>query len=119
MGHRQRDSRSGQERRAWKKVKTLIKDNPDLVSRKDDGGDTPLHLAVFRGNRDLVELLLANHADVNAKDKRGLTPLNWASNLDEKDVAELLLAGNAEYNIADVVAIGDLDRVKSFDYSQP
>ena len=49
------------------KVKALLKGNPDLVFSKDTNGWTPLHFAADRGDKDLVELLLANKADVNAK----------------------------------------------------
>ena len=38
----------------------------------------------------MVELLLANKAEVNAKDIGGLTPLYWAAEKGHKDVVELL-----------------------------
>jgi ankyrin repeat protein len=50
-----------------KKVKALLKKNPDLVSSKDNEGWTPLYWAVHK--KDVVELLLANKAEVNIKDK--------------------------------------------------
>jgi ankyrin repeat protein len=49
------------------RVKALLKDNPELVSSRDGPDDTPLHVAAQRGHKDVVELLLANKADVNAK----------------------------------------------------
>jgi ankyrin repeat protein len=77
------------------KVKTLLKDHPDLVSSKDSIGQTPLHWAAVGGHKDVVELLLANKADVNAKANNGVTPLHWAAVRGHKDVAELLLASKA------------------------
>ena len=62
---------------------------------------TPLHLAAFKGYKDVVELLLANKAEVNAKDNNGQTPLHVAALKGHKDVAELLLANKAEVNAKD------------------
>ena len=35
--------------------------------------NTPLHAAAYQGHSDVVELLIANDADVNASDMRGLS----------------------------------------------
>src|ERR1039458_6880749 len=78
------------------KIKTLLNDTPDLVSSKDDKGDTPLHDAVIKGHKDVAELLLAHKADVNAKNNDGFTPLSLEAFIGHKDVAELLLAHNAD-----------------------
>jgi cytohesin len=51
---------------------------------------TPLQLAVENGHKDVVELLLANDADVNAKDDDGWTPLRYAAGDGQKGLAELL-----------------------------
>jgi ankyrin repeat protein len=47
-------------------------------------------LAAWDGRKDVVELLLANKAEINAKDKGGNTPLRAAASNGHKDVAELL-----------------------------
>jgi ankyrin repeat protein len=44
------------------KVKALLKDNPGLVTGKDDGGLTPLHWAAMECRKDVAELLLVNRA---------------------------------------------------------
>jgi ankyrin repeat protein len=59
------------------RVKTLLKDRPDLVSSQDTNGDTPLHAAAFTGQMEVVEWLLANKADVKAKDKSGNSLYSW------------------------------------------
>ena len=93
------------------KIKALIKDHPDLVSSKDQLGETPLHYAADHGYINVVRLLLDNGADVNARSKDdevlslnglvkvgGLTPLHCAAIEGHKEVVELLLANKADVN---------------------
>jgi ankyrin repeat protein len=80
------------------KVEALIKDNPDLVLSKDNIGETPLHIAAAIARIDMINLLLANKANVNAKEKGGWTPLHLAAYWDHKGVAELLMAHKADIN---------------------
>ena len=51
---------------------------------------TPLHHAASIGYKEIVELLIANGADVNAKDHNGETPLDWAVRAKEPETADLL-----------------------------
>ena len=75
---------------ALRKVKALLKDDPDLVFSRDRGGMTPLHWAEQEGHKDMAELLLANKAEVNAKDKNGWTPLHYAAAYGYTEASELL-----------------------------
>ena len=84
-----------------RRVKALLKDNPNLVLATEDTGATPLHMAAASGRKDVAELLLANKADVNAKANNGATPLQLAAIEDRGDVVELLLANGAEVNAKD------------------
>lgn len=52
---------------------------PELIESADEDGFTPLHLAVIQGNLQLVNLLLANGADVNALDNEGHSVVHWAT----------------------------------------
>lgn len=52
---------------------------PELLESADEDGFTPLHLAVIQGNMALVNLLLANKADVNALDNEGHSVVHWAT----------------------------------------
>jgi ankyrin repeat protein len=56
----------------------------------------PLHSAVARQSRNLVELLLARGADVNAKQQAGYTPLHGAAAAGERELCELLLRHGAD-----------------------
>jgi ankyrin repeat protein len=50
-----------------------------------------MHLAAAEGHKDVVELLLANRADVEAKTIMGMTPLDIAILFGNcKDILELL-----------------------------
>ena len=77
------------------RAKTLLQANPALVSSKDSDGSTPLHWAVDKNHKDVVELLLTLQANVNAETHFRSTPLFFAKT---KDVAELLLAKGAAVN---------------------
>ena len=79
------------------KVKALLKANPKLVSSKDQSSQTPLHWAAMYGHKPMVQLLLANKAEVSAE-TGGVTPLHGAATAGFKDVAELLLANKADVN---------------------
>jgi len=81
------------------KVSEFLKQDPKLISAKDSSGKTPLHWAAFYGQKNVVELLLAQKADVNALDGYGFTPLHWAAEYDRSDVVEVLLNNKADFNI--------------------
>ncbi|MGB9407093.1 MAG: ankyrin repeat domain-containing protein [Terracidiphilus sp.] len=72
------------------KIKALLKDNPNFVSRRGTNDDTPLHWATLKGQSDVMLLLLNNKADVNAKNKCGQTPLHVAALNERRDLVELL-----------------------------
>lgn len=62
-------------------VRTLLDLGFDVNARTDEGGahgDTALHVAVWRGRQDTVELLLDRGADLGAKNRNGATPLALA-----------------------------------------
>jgi len=74
----------------WETLKALLKGDPDLVFIRDTNGMTLLRLAAMKGRKDVVELLLANQAELNARNENGATPLHMALVEGHQDVAELL-----------------------------
>ena len=69
------------------------------VNAKESRGWTPLLRAAREGYKEIVELLIANGADVNAKTgNAGWTPLHWAAYEGYKEIVELLIASGADVN---------------------
>jgi ankyrin repeat protein len=56
-----------------------FEDSPAVAQRPLYYICNPLHLAASRGNKDLVQLLIAAGAEVDAKDSRGRNALFWAA----------------------------------------
>jgi ankyrin repeat protein len=72
------------------------------VNAKGVAGWTALHHAAYDGHKEVVELLIANGADVNVRSReRGSTPLHHAALLGHNQVIELLIAKGADVNAKD------------------
>ena len=67
--------------------------NDSVINEGDDIGTTALHSAVSNGQKECVELLLANGADKEAKNCYGQTPYSKAKTA---DIRELVKPANAE-----------------------
>ena len=65
------------------------------------GFNSLLCMLVELGHKEVVELLIANGADVNPKDDNVMAPLNAAVELGHKEVVELLIAKGADVNAKD------------------
>lgn len=80
-------------------INSLLKGNPSLVGAPEElHGDTPLHVAAYEGNREIVNLLISYNADVNAPNNIGATPLHWAALTNRKDIAQALIDAGAQVN---------------------
>ncbi|XP_023170971.2 ankycorbin [Drosophila hydei] len=75
---------------------------PELLESADEDGFTPLHLAVIQGNLAMVNLLLANKADVNAVDNEGHSVVHWATVCGEIEALRAVLAAGASVAKPDV-----------------
>ncbi|KAF4076519.1 hypothetical protein AMELA_G00215950 [Ameiurus melas] len=70
----------------------------ERVNKRNAHGETPLHMAAFRGDVKQVKELIEIGADVNMKDFAGWTPLHEACNHGYYDVAKVLIGAGAEVN---------------------
>ena len=66
-------------------------------------GANPLHLAVVKGNSQIVQTLLTHGAKIDgrAKNKDEATPLHWSAFFGQKDMATLLIDSGAPINMLD------------------
>ncbi|KTD10974.1 Ankyrin repeat protein [Legionella gratiana] len=55
-------------------VMRLVQAFPDLIHSPNVAGNTPLHLAVIKGQVEIIEFLLKNGAKIDAVNNCGLTP---------------------------------------------
>jgi len=74
-------------------VRASLATGPALVGPRDEGVNTPLHLAEREGDDDVVKFLLATGADVIAANCEHETPLHWAVLRSRQDVNLLLRHG--------------------------
>lgn len=74
---------------------------PELLESADEDGFTPLHLAVIQGNMALVNLLIANKANVDAVDNEGHSVVHWATVCGEIEALRALLGAGADISKTD------------------
>ena len=70
-------------------VKGYLAIGINVDERDESYGGTPLHFAAYSGS-EVVELLIANGADVNAKNQADATPLDKAIENKQTETADLL-----------------------------
>ena len=73
---------------------------PD-VNAKNKYGGTALIDASFKGQKDIVELLILEGADLNAQDNQGDTALMNAAVKGHIEIVELLISNGADVNVKD------------------
>jgi ankyrin repeat protein len=107
------------------RVRQLLDGDPQLISRADRKGGTPLHRAVLAEAHQVIQLLLARGADIHARhgagpgDAEGYAAVDYQPidlalfrhNRGDFDTAKLLLAAGAAHDVTVAAAMGDLARV--------
>ncbi|KAL6051217.1 hypothetical protein STEG23_005905 [Scotinomys teguina] len=83
---------------AQKKTPSSSSRQKDKINKRNERGETPLHMAAIRGDVKQVKELLSLGANVNVKDFAGWTPLHEACNVGYYDVAKILIAAGADVN---------------------
>lgn len=71
---------------------TLLLERGANANARQHGGNTPLHSAGFRGDRDLAELLLRHDADPSEKNDEGQTAAEVARSRGSSQLSALLRA---------------------------
>ncbi|CCM10365.1 exported protein of unknown function [Cardinium endosymbiont cEper1 of Encarsia pergandiella] len=80
-------------------VACLLEAKPLLNQISVSNGHTPLLLAIERGHKKIVSLLLAAGADPNILNHKGCHPLQLAIQQNRKDLVQLLLQAGAMCNV--------------------
>ena len=86
------------------RLKELLATDKSLINARDKDGSTPLHCAVWKGQEQVVKLLLEAGADVNAhneNDHWGTTPLHAAAHANQAAIAQRLIDHGADVNSQD------------------
>jgi uncharacterized protein len=81
-------------------AKEIFADNPELLNSTNQNGFTPLILACYRGNEQVVTFLIENSKTLNVSSEMG-TPLMACSVKGNIKIAELLLKKGANVNLTD------------------
>jgi ankyrin repeat protein len=84
------------------KVKTLLMDDPSLVSIRDAKNLTPVHVAASRGKEEVLRLLIDHGADVHGpSDADQWTPLVFAAYRGHVRAVKILIENGAGVTAAD------------------
>lgn len=100
------------------KIEDLVKFGADINAR-DHAGQTPLHYAAARGNKnDGLKSLLEKSVSINAADKQGATPLHLAAARGDQDVVKHLLQNGANATILtkEGKSVGDYAEAHGHEY---
>lgn len=76
-------------------IKKCIEKGDDIES-KSNSGYTPLHIASWSGNIEIVKFLLEQGADIESKNKNRDTPLNIALSYGRIEIVKFLLEQGAD-----------------------
>ena len=82
------------------RVKTYLESGQFDVNYVTKNGDTPLHIASYKGHLEIIEFLLSKGADPNLVNKLWETPLIIASTKGSTKVVELLLNKGVDPNVS-------------------
>jgi ankyrin repeat protein len=86
-------------------LKTLLKDDQDLLESRDTDGSTALHCACWKGHLEDVRFLVQAGADLQAHNTNnhwGTTPLRAAVHANRAAIATLLIEAGADVNARDM-----------------
>ena len=79
-------------------LQQMVAAHPELVNARDTKGFTPLILAAYNEQPQIVDFLLGNGADIEAQDAAGNTALMGVCFKGYKDIAKKLMESGADVN---------------------
>jgi ankyrin repeat protein len=82
-------------------VEAMLDMGADVNATYEHYKITPLHIAVSKGDQNIVEALLEKGANVEAKDKDGYNPLHIAVTKQNQKIVEALLEKGANVEVKD------------------
>lgn len=91
-------------------VEDALSENPDLINEFSDDGFTPLGLASYFGNEDVVRILLLKGAEPNIPSKNGYNvfPIHSAVAANYDMVAKMLIEAGANVNVVQMSGVTPL-----------
>ncbi|WP_341815607.1 MULTISPECIES: ankyrin repeat domain-containing protein [unclassified Wolbachia] len=92
-------------------VKALLKIEGIKIDERNELGFTPLHNAVLKDHKEIVEFLIQTGANVDAQHLYG-TPLHYAVSYCHKETVEVLLEKGANVNAVNTHGMTPLDYAK-------
>ena len=81
-------------------VKAVVKETPNVLNAKDQRGSTPLVLACYYNNIEVVSYLIPKVEDINGSTKDG-SPLMASAVKGYNAISKLLIAAGADVNLQD------------------
>ena len=81
-------------------VKAVVKETPNVLNAKDQRGSTPLVLACYYNNFEVVEYLIQVVDDINGTTKDG-SPLMASAVKGYNAISKLLITAGADVNLQD------------------
>ncbi len=91
-------------------VKFLLEQGADINARTY--GQTPLMVAAFFGDVEIVKLLVGKGADPNIQGDNAITAVQTAADGGHPEVVKLLLAKGGKITLAAAACIGDLEQAQ-------
>ena len=88
----------------------------EIENEHTDIASTPLMNAAYRGNTNIINMLLENGANINYTTDFGMTALIMAASFNQFEAAKILLENNADTSMTDEYGRTALDLAKSEDY---
>lgn len=100
-------------------ITELIEAGADVTAVTSSEEETPLHVAVRYGHKEVAELLLNKGANINAVERRRRTPLHAAVRYNShKELVELLLEKGANVNAVDNLDMTPLHFALKYDQEE-